>query len=366
MAADMYSKIEKKILELKQKEDFWRKGYKDLSQQVKDLVESNSRQMKSMQRTFESIQLRVDQAEKSVKKNDTRAAEVFTLIEKRLAEFSATAKGLSARVDEKEAEIKSFKSELLSQVSVLIAKHEKTFDSTIDRIGFATKTLKDELAKQEGLYDRMESAKRFFESYRPPQNIVSPIADPLPAQVPMAAPPLPERPELPQAFIYEPQDPPVARLPPRRRFRPAFDPELDDDLDVDDVISGRTESIKDSVSSMNTGMGGIAQKLASIEDSFSRMQKERNAGVEKLEDKIRMYSESVAGIHSRMGTLEKALKDGMTPMMETMKILTETVKSMKEDQGHKADLRKPAPPDSGRKALGSTFKPTPSVSGRRA
>jgi chromosome segregation ATPase len=364
----MYSKIEKKILDLKQKEDFWRKGYKELSQQVKELVESNSRQMKAMGSAMEGFQSRMEQAEKSVKKTEARSAEIFTIIEKRLAELSENAKTISARIDQKDAEIKSVKIEVMSQVNALIAKHEKTFDSTVERIGLATKTLKDELAKQEGLYDRMESAKRFFESYRPPQIDASPAADPPPVQNLMPTPPAPER--LPQAFIYEPQYSPVERLPPRRR-RPVFDPELDDDMDVDDVISGRTESIKDSVNSMNTGMSGIAQKLASIEDSFSKMQAERNSGVDRLEDKIRMYSESVAGIHSRMGTLEKALKDGMTPMMETLKILTETVKTMKENQGQ--GVRKPAPPDSGKKvnermkASTDAFQPqAPSISRRRA
>ena len=408
MPTDMYSKIEKKILDLKQKEDFWKRGYKDLSQQVRELVHANSKQIGIMERAVSSFQSRIEQLEKSTKKTDSRGVEIFSIIEKRLAELSDTSKSLSARMDEKETGIKSFKADVLSQVSALIAKHEKTFDSTVERIGLATNRLRDQLAKQEGLYDRMESAKRFFENYRPPQIPDFPrqtelqkegdyylaqangasrqVADPPFKGLP--APPLPERLPVPQSFIYEPQSPPVAIRP--RRFRqferegvsghlPAidFDPELDDDLDVDDVISGRTKSVNDSVGSMNTGMAGISQKLASIEDSFSKMQNERNVGVGRLEDKIRMYSQSVADVHSRMGTLEKAMKDGMTPMMEAMKILTETVKTMKDEQNQILDSGKKVSvgPKASRDAFTheSAFQPTspssfnpPSTSRRRA
>jgi hypothetical protein len=52
-----------------------------------------------------------------------------------------------------------------------------------------------------------------------------------------------------------------------------------------------------------------------------------------------------------MGTVEKALRDGMTPMMETMKILTETVKSLKEESKPRPSLAKPSLPMEPKKVL---------------
>jgi len=151
------------------------------------------------------------------------------------------------------------------------------------------------------------------------------------------------------------------RQPPRNlRMHDDLDDDLDDDdLEMEDVVSENMKGFKSSVDSMDSSISGIAKKLAAIEEKFSKMQQAtKPADVERLDDKIRMYTQSVEDIHSRMGTVEKALKDGMTPMMETMKILTDTVKSMKDEAA--PSIRKPAPPAEPRIQAKGVLVPTPS------
>lgn len=102
----------------------------------------------------------------------------------------------------------------------------------------------------------------------------------------------------------------------------------------------------ESVESMGSSVSGITDKLSTIEERMARIQSARSPQLERLDDKIKMYSESIADIHSRMETVEKALRDGMTPMMETMKMLTETVKGLKDESRNRPSLAKPTPPDS--------------------
>jgi archaellum component FlaC len=270
------------------------------------------------------------------------------------------------KLEENDEEIKKLKADVVSQVNTMIAKHEKTFDSILEKINLAIRKMENELQKEESLYEKMETAKRFMENYSPPD---PPKLDPpkrangfdFPAFQPKSpAPqqsippaPAPERFErsLPETFIYEPGAPiasPTSIFRRSTRKAPDMD-DLDDDMDVDDLISGNMKGFKDSVNSMNMNVAGITEKLASIEDKVAKMQTVKNPSLERLDDKIRMYSESVTGMHSRMETVEKALRDGMTPMMESLKLLTETVKTLKEDS--KPAVRKPTPPKKPKKEL---------------
>jgi hypothetical protein len=213
----------------------------------------------------------------------------------------------------------------------------------------------------------MEVAKRFMENYVPPEpprmdpprrassSLIPdedppsfPRAQPKPAvQQPIPMAPAPDRFESAESpYIYDrgsqissPQN--FMRTPMRK---PIHVDDLDDDMDVDDLISGNMKGLKGSVESMNSSVSGITEKLASIEERMAKMQTEKRPNLERLDDKIRMYRESVADIHSRMDTVEKALRDGMTPMMESLKLLTDSVKYLKEESKSRPAIQKPEPP----------------------
>jgi chromosome segregation ATPase len=369
---DIYKKIEKRIVSLKKKEEVWKGRYREIARQMKELVDSTSAQMKQMEGVIKGLEERTEVAEAKVKKSVERSEEILKLMDKRMTEISELAKATSERAEANDRHVKKLKSDAASQVNEMIARHEKTFAGVLERINLAAKSIEGEFKKEEGLYDRMEGTRKFLESYTPPEPAImhvparreerpSPepaLADFRPKSIPSA--PAPER---GSSFIYAApmtMPPNSMRQPPRmlRRMHDDFD-DLDDDLEMDDMVSENMKGFRNSVDSMDSSISGIAQKLAAIEEKFAKMQQATGpADLERLDDKIRMYTQSVEGIHSRMGTVEKALKDGMTPMMETMKMLTETVKSMKDEARPQA-VRKPAPPVHASPAEG-VLVPTPS------
>jgi len=371
---DIYKKIEKRIVSLKKKEEVWKGRYREIAKQMKELVDSTSVQMKQMEAAIKGLEEKVEVSEAKVKKAAERSEELLKLMDKRMTQISELAKAASERAEGSERQIKKLKSDAASQVNDMIAKHEKTFAAVLEKINLATKSIEGEFKKEEGLYDRMEGTRKFLESYTPlepaimhvpPRREEGPSPEPIFANFQPSARSIPSAPapERESSFIYAaPMTLPrnTMRQPPRMLSRVHDDlDDLDDDLDMDDVVSENMKGFKNSVDSMDSSISGIAQKLASIEEKFAKMQQvTRPADLERLDDKIRMYTQSVEGIHSRMGTVEKALKDGMTPMMETMKMLTETVKSMK-DEAKPPSVRKPAPPAHTRPAKG-VLVPTPS------
>ncbi len=353
MTAEVYKKIEKKIVNMKEREELWKSRYKDVAKEIKELVELNSRQIKAMEQSAEKMQSRMDVVEKMVKRNDERAAETFRLAEKGMAEISERMKGLLAKVDKNAGEMAGLKSEVTSQVNSIIAKHEKTFDGVIQKIVLAVSKMQEETVKEEGISGRVEAAKRFIENYRPPETPAARMMQPAVHEIQprLSQPPVPNR-ASPMHDMQMLGEPPFsygreAPAPSRMGRMPVMVD--DDDLDMDDldVMPGaqRTGDLSISVAAMNSSVSAITSKLATIEEKMAKMQTGRDPGNERIEDKIRMYSQSVADMQSRMQTVEKAIREGMTPMVESLNILTQTVKTLKEGSGDsRPSLAKPSPP----------------------
>jgi len=365
--ADVYKKIEKRIVNLKEKEELWKSRYREIAKEIKELVDSTSERMKQMENTIKNFEPRIEEMETETRKSIEKSQEVLRLMDKRITEMTEFSRGISEKIEENDSQIKKIKADNLSQVNTIIARHEKTFDSILEKINLAVKRIENDLQKGEGVYEKMETAKRFMDSYTPPD---PPKLDPpqkrpnglheasespslsyqpkSPLAPQKSIPPAPQRFQVSEApFIYEPGSPIASpeNFVRRAQRKPIDMDDLDDDdMDVDELVSGNMKGFKDSVESMNSNVSGITEKLASIEDKVAKMQTAKNPNLERLDDKIRMYTDSVTDIHNRMGTVEKALRDGMTPMMETMKILTDTVKSLKEESKSKPSLAKPTPP----------------------
>ena len=364
MVAEVYKKIEKKIVNMKEREELWKSRYRDVAKEIKELVELNSRQIKAMQQAVEKTESRMAAVEKMVKRNDERAAETFRLAERSMTDISERMKGLLTKVDKNAGEITGLKSEVTSQVNSMISRHEKNFESILQKIGIAVSKIQSETAKEESISGRVEAAKRFIESYRPPEmpapRMIQQEAPDIRVTRPaLMQPPLPNRASQPQPmgdmrllgeppFSYGHEAPPV---PSRMGRMPAMAD--DDDLDMDDMdmMTGPSRPAGDfasSVAAMNSSVSTITGKLATIEEKMEKLQTGRDPATERIEDKIRMYSQSVADMHSRMQTVEKAIREGMTPMVESLNILTQTVKTLKEDSKDSREARpslsKPSPP----------------------
>ncbi len=329
---DVYNKIEKRIVNLKEKEEVWKKRYTEIAQEVKELVEANSQQFREMDKRVRKSEEKAAAAEYFISKFDSKNSESVRMLEKKIKELSEIAKGLDKRLDKKDVEIKNMRLGMLNDTKTIILSHEKTFDTVLSKINASLEKMQQESKNAELFYQKIDALK----------SVVGEIAT-MKAMVPEAEPEKGFNPPIHQSRqTLEP--PPL----PRRVFRPMPDDDLEFDDDTDMDFPEKVKGFRDSMGSVNGSMSSISQKLSAIENMFEKAQKDKTTSVEKLDDKVRMYRESIASLQSRMETIERAMKDGMTPMMESMKILAESVKELKDERSSSKSLMKPSPPDSGK------------------
>ena len=349
---DVYKKIEKRIVDLKEKEEVWKKRYSEMAQQVKELVEANAKQIADMERRVKKGEEKAASLESIVTKANTKDNDAFRSLERKAKELSDIAKGLDKRLDEKDVEVKAIKLGVINDTKALMLAHEKTFDLTLSKINAAVERMQQEAKAAETFYQKIDALKSVVGEIatmkaKAPENDGKAFSPPIPQSgfQPMEPVPLPRR-------VFRPDRGNSSALD----FMPEDDLDLDDDPDME--LPERVRGFRNGMNSVNGSMSSIGKKLSSIEEMFEKAQKDKSAAVEKLDDKVRLYRESIAGLQSRMETIERAMKDGVTPMMESMKMLAEAVKELKEA---KPAIKKPSPPDSGKKAISSpSDRPTPS------
>jgi len=345
--AEVYKKIEKRVLELKERESFWKKKYTEIATQNKEIAESNSKQIKSFQQSIRRLEHKVKLIEETAASQNARMEEKLASFEKKTTSVSEIAKNFSSQLEEKEKGMKSLKSEIASMVSGMIASQGKIFDSEIERVDKSARELHEGLEK--GIYEKMEATRKLIENYKPPR-VSAPAPAPVSINPQMPPPPAPQRPESSRIpFLYEDESLNFGRKAggkPKLSEDEDDDEDFDDSPDVEDIIKGMNLSFGSAASSMSANANNIAEKLSSIEERVSKIQAGKAEGVERIEDKLQVYRESVNEMKNRMDSIEKVMKDGMVPMMESMSTLVEAVKQMKEKEKaqSRAALQKPSPP----------------------
>jgi prefoldin subunit 5 len=338
---DVYKKIEKRIVDLKEKEEVWKKRYTELAQEVKELVEANNQQLREMDKRVRKSEEKASATEALLVKIEAKNNDAFRTVDRKTKELSEIAKGLDKRLNEKDVEIKNMRLGVLNDTKTIILSHEKTFDTVLSKINASLEKMQQDAKSAEIFYQKIDALKSVIGEIatmksKTPENVGSKVFN------------LP----IPQSGFQPPESVPL----PRRVFRPMPDDDLELDDDSDLEFPERVKGFRDSMGSVNGSMSSISQKLSSIENMFEKAQKDKTVAVEKLDDKVRMYRESIAGLQSRMETIERAMKDGVTPMMESMKMLAESMKELKEA---KPSVKKPSPP-SPQKEIKEPIKPTPS------
>ena len=67
-----------------------------------------------------------------------------------------------------------------------------------------------------------------------------------------------------------------------------------------------------------------------MEQSLTQVKGVKRSEVDDIKTTVESYKESMSELASRMEAMERALKDSLTPMMQSLRSLSETVKVSKE------------------------------------
>lgn len=187
------------------------------------------------------------------------------------------------------------------------------------------------------------------------------------------SPPRPERQEYDQEFSRMPRPEPVPdfpelpgipapersfpgdrlsseRLPPEPPTRPPRDAQEEDlgfeeefipqvgkkpagrgDLEetVEGVVEEKWTAFQHEIEEINERFEKVNQRITAIEASLAQFRGVKKDDVEHIRGAIDSYKESMDEVSSRMEAMERAVKDSMTPMMQSLRSLSDTLQSMK-------------------------------------
>jgi prefoldin subunit 5 len=96
------------------------------------------------------------------------------------------------------------------------------------------------------------------------------------------------------------------------------------------IVEEKLRELKEHFKAIDMQFQQVNRKVDSISDEMNRVRMEKSNEVKGIEAKIDGYSRNMDEINGRMESMEKALKDSLSPMLESMRSLAELVKSMKE------------------------------------
>jgi hypothetical protein len=98
---------------------------------------------------------------------------------------------------------------------------------------------------------------------------------------------------------------------------------------AESIIEEKWIGFRDELMNLKSQMQETNFKVSSLEQSMKQIQGDKKTDMEQIEEKIDTYKQSMHEVSARMGSIESAMKDSLTPMMQSLRSLTETIRSLK-------------------------------------
>jgi len=150
---------------------------------------------------------------------------------------------------------------------------------------------------------------------------------PPPRRSPFAPPPLPaESADMDEIEPITPGPRPASkeqRMQSRREFEEI----------AEGVVEERMAAMEKHVDDIGDRLKEITVRMNNLQQALDRVQGERRGDIAEITDKIEGYKMGMSEVSSRMESVERTMKDAMTPMMQSLRSLSDAVKSFKEGKG---------------------------------
>jgi chromosome segregation ATPase len=101
---------------------------------------------------------------------------------------------------------------------------------------------------------------------------------------------------------------------------------------IEGIVEERWADFRMELGSIMSQFSEISDRISRLEQSSKDKDSYKTSDLDALEKRMESYNSSVEDISSRMGAMENAIKSSMTPMMQTLRSLSDTIKSLKDDE----------------------------------
>lgn len=131
----------------------------------------------------------------------------------------------------------------------------------------------------------------------------------------------PRGPEFPEELPMPPAE--------RRRKTRGFDRRDIEEL-IEVVVEERLRGLGERFDSIQSQFREMDSKINAISEETNRIKSTKGGEVKGIGEKIDSYKQDIGELNGRMESLERALKDSLAPMLESLRSLSETVKMLRK------------------------------------
>lgn len=142
--------------------------------------------------------------------------------------------------------------------------------------------------------------------------------------------PEPAFPEAPTGDDFL-RPPPASTAPEPRRRKPSKGidrKEIEELAEV--IVEEKLRMMDNRFKTIDAQFQQVNKRVDTVSGELDKIRSEKGGMVEGIENKIDAYSKQINEVNGKIESMENAFKDSLTPMLESMRSLTELVKTMRE------------------------------------
>ena len=136
----------------------------------------------------------------------------------------------------------------------------------------------------------------------------------------------PEFPEIPRGsdFMEAPEP------KPHRKSRQSMERRDIEEL-AEVIVDEKLRAMADRFKAIDAKFNSLGGRIEAISEDVNKIRSQKSGEVQSIESKIEEYSKGMTEMNGRMESMERAFKDSLSPMLESMRSLSDLVKSMKKE-----------------------------------
>ncbi|MEE9323134.1 MAG: hypothetical protein V3U72_01180 [Candidatus Aenigmarchaeota archaeon] len=97
------------------------------------------------------------------------------------------------------------------------------------------------------------------------------------------------------------------------------------------IVDEKVREMRERIKAIDTQFQQVNSKMDMLSGEMNKIRSEKSGEVKGIEDKIDIYSKNIGELTGRMESMEKAFKDSLSPMLESLRSLSDLVKSLKKE-----------------------------------
>jgi len=153
----------------------------------------------------------------------------------------------------------------------------------------------------------------------------SPQSPTQPSQTENSALPTFEQLQAEQPQQVQPQEMPETSLP--QDYYQSYSPEVY----VDYVIQERVGELQKKMVELSGKYGEVQKKIEEISKQLDQLTRGKGADQKEIAGKIDGFGESITDINARLSSLEKAFKETLPTLIESVRVLSDVVQKVKKE-----------------------------------